>query len=135
MERRSRLVVLACVFAATAAVGSVPGCHDNGGTASCTQGTGDVESGGLQMCEEFSALNGVQVNDIEQDCVLSVSPDAGAQQAVFSMGPCSRDRALGGCMVDTGGQPVTIWYYEDGTSTRAQIQAFCANSGAVYVAP
>jgi hypothetical protein len=134
MKRGPRLVV-ACLIA-TAALSSGAGCRDVGGTASCTQGTGDVESGGVQTCYEFSGLSGMQVNEIEQGCILSTNADAGtSQEAVFSMGPCTHDHALGGCMVDTGGEPVTIWYYEDGHSTRADIQTFCANSGAVYVSP
>src|SRR5436305_937978 len=88
---------------AVTAVGVAAGCHDTGGTASCT-----MTSGGAQVCEEDADLTGTEVDNIEQECLLTGAAvaDGGASPAVFSRGPCPRDHALGGCRIDTGGPSV-----------------------------
>jgi hypothetical protein len=58
-----------------------------------------------------------------------------SQGNTFSMSPCPRAGALGGCRetLATGGPVLTTWYYADGTGTAADIQMVC--QGLASVAP
>jgi hypothetical protein len=44
---------------------------------------------------------------------------------MFVLAPCPHEGALGGCRETTVGAVLTTWYYDDGSSTPADIQMLC----------
>lgn len=47
----------------------------------------------------------------------------------FSLVPCPREGALGGCRETTPTALLTTWYYADGTSTPSDIEMLCDQLG------
>lgn len=56
-----------------------------------------------------------------------------AKDGRFALGACMRDDVVGGCTLARGAACTTTWYLAP--ATRASVEADCAKTGALYVAP
>jgi len=140
---RPRWGQLMLASAAAMAVGGCGSDDGNGGAigdvVSCSLGE-QTPLGTLMVCDEASGLDAATVSGFQMGCM---APPNGAQTAVpftiqFAHAPCSRAGALGGCRVQSGGETVTAWYYNigsTGTIRSTDIQSLCNSIGATFVSP
>jgi hypothetical protein len=106
-------------------------------TMSCTI-VQTINAGGTSftqtLCIEASGLTPDQINAEKMTCSSTLVLDGGlTQTSSFSLGPCARANALGGCRVASGSYTSVIWYYDNSVVTVDQLKMICSSSGGMYV--
>ena len=124
MQRALMLVAAVCAGAS--------GCGGASTVSSCTITATDAGAGTLPLlCVEAPSV--AQGYALCMPSSFSGGADGGpAVHASFDRVPCPHVGTLGACRIPGQG---TFWYYQDGSSTPADISTRCASLGGTYVPP
>jgi len=112
----------------------------SGGGASCT--TTEITSVGtltrtFVSCMEIQGLSASDAAAFQIACNMP-SADGSiyvTTTSVYAPNLCSRNNAVGGCLITLGSFPETAWYYADGNQTLDLVKQECAGMNGTLVLP